>query len=105
MPLPKRPKRSAVPPALDVIYRYKQRLCYLLLKKHQTRQQCQKLIPRLLRAIDQLRQSGLAQPGETLHGWRRKLLGGGASRAPTAITEGLHNKMESIPRQAHGLSI
>lgn len=37
-------------PALNVIYRFKQRLCYLLLKKHKTRTQCQKLIPRFLRA-------------------------------------------------------
>jgi transposase len=48
-------------PALNVIYRFKQRLCYLLLKKHKTRRQCQKLIPRFLRAVDELRQSGLAQ--------------------------------------------
>ena len=27
-------------PALEVIYRFKQRLCYLLLKKHRTRKQC-----------------------------------------------------------------
>jgi transposase len=41
-------------PALNVIYRFKQRLCYLLLKKHKTRQQCQKLVPRFLRAIVEL---------------------------------------------------
>jgi hypothetical protein len=34
-------------PALEIIYRFKQRLTYLLLKKHHTRQQCQILIPRL----------------------------------------------------------
>ena len=28
-------------PALQLIYRFKQRLCYLLLKKHRTRKQCQ----------------------------------------------------------------
>jgi hypothetical protein len=48
-------------PALEVIYRFKQRLCYLLLKKHRTRQQCQVLIPRLLRAICELQQVGLAK--------------------------------------------
>jgi hypothetical protein len=32
----------------------------LLLKKHRTRKQCEALIPRLLRAIDQLRQAGFA---------------------------------------------
>ena len=48
-------------PALDLIYRFKQRLCYLLSKKHRTRRQCDILIPRFLRAVHQLRQAGLAQ--------------------------------------------
>jgi hypothetical protein len=34
-------------PAMDRIYRFKQRLSYLLLKKHRTRKQCEQLIPRL----------------------------------------------------------
>ncbi len=38
-------------PALEVIYRFKQRLCYLLLKKNRNRKQCEKLAPRLWRAI------------------------------------------------------
>jgi transposase len=32
-------------PALGEIYRFKQRLCYLLLKKHRTRKQCEHLAP------------------------------------------------------------
>ncbi len=47
-------------PALEVIYRFKQRLCYLLLNKHRTRKQCEALAPRFLRAVYQLRQAGLA---------------------------------------------
>ena len=42
-------------PVLKLIYRFKQRLCYLLLKKHRTRKQCAQMIPRLLRAIYELR--------------------------------------------------
>jgi hypothetical protein len=38
-------------PVLKLIYRFKQRLCYLLLKKHRTRKQRAQLTPRLLRAI------------------------------------------------------
>jgi hypothetical protein len=63
-------------PALNLIYRFKQRLCYLLLKKYKTRRQCQKLILRFLRAIDDLRQSGLAPLvtlGETLHSWSEEI--------------------------------
>lgn len=42
-------------PAMAPIYAFKQRLCYLLLRRHQTKEQCKKLIPRLLTALDQLR--------------------------------------------------
>jgi len=59
-------------PALELIYRFKQRLCSLLLKKNRTRKQCEQLAPRLLRAVYQLRQAGLpqlVQLGETQHSW------------------------------------
>jgi Transposase len=48
-------------PVIQATYGFKQRLCSLLLKKHRTRKQCQKLIPRFLRTVYQLRQAGLAQ--------------------------------------------
>ena len=70
-------------PALELIYRFKQRLCYLLLKKHRTRRQCTELIPRLLRAIYQLRQAGLSQLvslGETLHSWSEEIAAMGFTR-------------------------
>src|SRR5689334_10426849 len=63
-------------PLLAVIYRFKQRLCYLLLKKHRTRKQCRQLIPRFLRAVAQLRQAGLPQLttlGETLASWSAEI--------------------------------
>src|SRR5581483_4109188 len=63
-------------PALDVIYRFKQHLCYLLLKKHRTRKQCNLLIPRLLSAVDQLQQARLpqlVQLGETLDSWKEEI--------------------------------
>ena len=56
----------AAHPAVEVIYRFKQRLCYLLLKKHRARKQCEKLVPRFLRAVYQLRQAGLA-PRDRCH--------------------------------------
>ena len=49
-------------PALAAVYRFKQRLSYLLLHKHRTARQCRKLAPRLLRSIYQLRHCGLAPP-------------------------------------------
>jgi transposase len=92
-------------PALYVIYRFKQRLCYLLLKKHKNRRQCQKLVPRFLRAIVDLRQSQLAQLatlGDTLHSWSEEIARMWRFTRSNGITEGFHNKMETISRQAYG---
>ena len=82
-------------PTLDPIYRFKQKLCYLLLKKHKSKRQCQNLIPRFLRAVNELRQSGLAQlvtletpciPGP------RRSFACGASLAPTQSPKGFTTK-------------
>jgi transposase len=92
-------------PALDVIYRFKQRLCYLLLKKHKTRKQCQRLIPRWLRAIDELRSCGLAPLvalGDTLQSWSEEIVRMWRFTRSNGITEGFHNRMETITRQAYG---
>jgi transposase len=92
-------------PVLELIYRFKQRLCYLLLKKHRTRKQCEKLAPRFLRALCQLRQAGLpqlVQLGETLHAWRQEIAAMWRFTRNNGITEGFHNKMELISRQAYG---
>jgi len=95
----------ATQPALDQIYRFKQRLADLLLHKHQSRRRCHRLAPRLLRAIDQLRQSGLAQLvqlGDTLYSWREEVAMMWRYTRNNGITEGFHNKMELISRQAYG---
>jgi len=92
-------------PVLETIYRFKQRLCYLLLKKHRTRQQCEQLIPRFLRAVYQLRQAGLAQLvqlGQTLSAWSEEIVAMWRFTRNNGITEGFHNKMELINRQAYG---
>ena len=92
-------------PALGVIYRFKQRLCYLLLKKHKTRKRCRTLIPRLLGMIQELRQSNLTQMvtlGDTLHSWSEEIARMWRFTRNNGITEGFHNKMETISRQAYG---
>ena len=92
-------------PALRQIYRFKQRLCYLLLKKHRTRKQCGPLATRLLKAIYQLRQAGLAQLiqlGDTLHRWVDEIATMWRFTKNNAITEGFHTKMEVLQRQAYG---
>jgi transposase len=92
-------------PALKLIYRFKQRLCYLLLKKTCNRKRCEKLAPRLLRAIYQLRQAGLphlVSLGETLHAWSAEIATMWRFSKNNGITEGFHNKMEVLARQAYG---
>ncbi len=88
-------------PALQLIYRFKQRLCALLLRKNVTRRRCQRLIGSLFRAIAQLRQSGLAQLmalGETLFAWRTEIAAMWRFTRNNGITEGFHTKMELINR-------
>ena len=92
-------------PALAITYGFKQRLCHLLLKKHRTRQQCVPLVRRLLHSIRHLRTSGLAQMvtlGETLDSWKAEIATMWRFTKSNGITEGFHNKMETISRQAYG---
>jgi transposase len=92
-------------PVLETVYRFKQKLCYLLLEKHQTARNCRKLIPRLLRSIADLRQAGLAQLvqlGNTLHAWREEVATMWRFTRNNGITEGFHTKMEVLQRQAYG---
>lgn len=58
-----------------------------------------------LRAICELRPSGLAQLvtlGDTLHSWSEKIVRMWRFTRNNGITEGFHNKMETITRQAYG---
>jgi transposase len=92
-------------PAVETIYRFKQRLCYLLLKKHRTRKQCEKLAPRFFRAIYQLQNVGLPQLvtlGQTLASWASEIGAMWRFTRNNGITEGFHTKMEVLQRQAYG---
>jgi transposase len=92
-------------PALREIYRFKQRLCYLLLKKHRTRKQCAPLARRFLQALQQLRDCGLAQLmqlGQTLNSWSLEIARMWRFTRNNGITEGFHTKMEVLQRQAYG---
>ena len=90
---------------LDAIYGFKQRLCYLLLKKHRTRRPCQQLALRFLRAISQLRQAELPQLatlGETSLPGPEEIGSMWRFTRNNGITEGFHTKMEVLQRQAYG---
>jgi transposase len=92
-------------PVLREIYRFKQKLCYLLLKKHRTRQQCIPLVRRFLKALHELSQAGLAQLvqlGRTLSSWASEIATMWRFTRNNGITEGFHTKMEVLQRQAYG---
>jgi transposase len=61
--------------ALEVIYRFKQRLCYLQMEK-KNQNKCRQLAAHLLADVAQLRRCGLAPLmtlGDTLHSWREEI--------------------------------
>jgi transposase len=92
-------------PALREIYRFKQRLCYLLLKKHRTKKQCWPLATRFLKATCQLREAVLPQLvalGQTLQSWSSEIARMWRFTRNNGITEGFHTKMEVLQRQAYG---
>lgn len=92
-------------PVLGEIYRFKQRLSYLLLKKHRTRKACVPLVQRFLKGLHQLLHCGLAQLvtlGQTLASWAVEIATMWRFSRNNGITEGFHTKMEVLQRQAYG---
>jgi len=92
-------------PALKVIYDFKQELCQILLHKHCKAYKCRRLAKRFLKAVDDLINSKL-EPlvtlGETLRSWQEEIARMWRFTKNNGITEGFHNKMESLSRQAYG---
>jgi transposase len=92
-------------PVMEVVYRFKQKLCYLLLEKRLNQKKCRELAPKLLRMIADLRAQGLeqlVQLGNTLHSWRDEIATMWRFTRNNGITEGFHTKMEVLQRQAYG---
>jgi transposase len=92
-------------PAFDPIYAFKQQLCDLLLQKHRNQKQCRRLLPRFLRSVQDLldaKLSHLVQLGVTLRNWTQEIVAMWRFTKNNGITEGFHNKMELISRQAFG---
>jgi transposase len=92
-------------PVLARIYEFKQELCELLLEKHCNAKRCRGLARRFLKAIDELIESKL-EPlvvlGQTLRSWQEEIATMWRFTKNNGITEGFHNKMESLSRQAYG---
>ena len=91
--------------ALEAIYVFKQRLCRLLRKRQCTVRRCRRWIRRLLSYIHQLKTCGIEQLqtlGTTLGSWDGEIAAMWRFSKNNGITEGFHNKMETINRQAYG---
>ena len=92
-------------PVLERIYEFKQGLCELLLEKHCTANKCRMLARRFLKAIDELigsKLDPLVVLGETLRSWQEEIATMWRFTKNNGITEGFHNKMEALSRQAYG---
>jgi transposase len=76
-----------------------------MLKKHKTRKKCKPLVSRFLRNLSELDHCGFAplvQLGATLRTWSEPIAAMWRFTKNNGITEGFHNKMETISRQAFG---
>lgn len=92
-------------PALHACYWFKQKLAQLMLHKHLQRQRCIPLVKEFLEVIKQLNESGfecMRQLGKTLYEWREEIVRMWRFTKNNSITEGLHNKIERVQRQACG---
>jgi transposase len=92
-------------PALQILWTEKQKLCRLMLQKHQTARECRKLIPEFLDLIEKFKTSGfeaLQTLGKTLDSWKEEIARMWRFTKTNSITEGFHNKMETINRRAYG---
>lgn len=91
--------------ALKEIYRFKQQLVELLCFKCRNKRQCYPLVARLLECIRELKECKLAPLvtlGETLESWAEEIVTMWRFTRNNAVTEGFHNKMEALSRQAYG---
>lgn len=90
---------------LEPLYRFKQDLMQLLLKKHQKRSEAKDLIPQLLWHLNELLESPwepLKTFGATLKSWLEPIVRMWRFTKNNGITEGFHTKMEMISRRAFG---
>jgi transposase len=90
---------------LEPLYRFKQDLMQLLLKKHQKRVEAKDLIPQLLWHMNELLESPWAPLktfGETMKSWIEPIVRMWRFTKNNGITEGFHTKMEMISRRAYG---
>ena len=89
-------------PVLKAIYRVKQRLNRLLLRKTMNRKTAERQLPKLMRLLKQMKASPLHGLANTLTSWLEAIVGMWRFSKTNGITEGFHTKMEMLSRRAFG---
>jgi transposase len=89
-------------PVLEALYRAKQRLMTLLLVKTVNAKRARRLLPKLMRLLEQFAQSPARGLAATLRSWIEPIVGMWRFSKSNGITEGFHTKMEMLSRRAFG---
>jgi transposase len=89
-------------PVLKAIYHAKQQLNQLLLIKSIRAKKAKKMIPKLIRLLNQFENSPAKGLANTLTSWIDPIIRMWRFPYSNGITEGFHTKMEMISRRAYG---
>jgi len=89
-------------PVLEAIYRIKQRLNRLLLRRTMNKKTARRQLPKLMKLLEQLKASPLRSLANTLISWLEAIVGMWRFSKTNGITEGFHTKMEMMSRRAYG---
>ena len=89
-------------PVLQALYRAKQRLSTLLLKKTLNAKKVKRYLPKLLALLEQFALSPAKSLASTLRSWIEPIVRMWRFSKSNGITEGFHTKMEMISRRAFG---
>ena len=95
-------KYLAQEPVLQALYFAKQQLNGLLVLRTLNRKRAAKMLPKLVRLIEQFEQSPARVIGATLRSWLEPIVAMWRFSKSNGITEGFHTKMEMLSRRAYG---
>ncbi len=89
-------------PVLQALYQAKQKLVGFMLLKTLTARRMKAQLPRYFELLEQLQESPLRALAKTLTNWMEPIVAMWRFSKSNSITEGFHNKMETISRRAYG---
>ena len=92
-------------PAIKPAYEFKERLCELLNRKHQTAKECKRNIRELKAMMKQMKYEATQEferLAKTISDWFAPIIRMWRFTKNNSITEGFHRKMKLIQRMAYG---